>query len=186
MRKTIVLVLLFCLGTFGARAQSSVSKVKWYSIAEAVALQKKVPRKIVMDIYTDWCGWCKRMDTETFDHPVIAEYINTHYYAVKFNAETSDTIVIGNQKFINPGHGTRSTHQLAMALFQAQQVQPAYPSLAFFTENMQLIFVRQGYSDPTQMELLLNYVIAEKYKPTPLEEYQKTFVSRVKISEEKK
>ena len=33
----------------------------------------------MVDVYTDWCGWCKKMDKETFNHPVIAKYINENY-----------------------------------------------------------------------------------------------------------
>jgi thioredoxin-related protein len=176
--KKILYILLF-IGTSIYTANGQV-KAKWYTLNEALELQKTHPRKILIDIYTDWCGWCKKMDAETFNHPVISNYINQHFYPVKFNAEGSDSITFANHKFINEGKGSRSTHQFAMALFQAQNLQPAYPSIAYLDENLQLIRVWSGYWTAPQIELWLNYVVDEKYKPLPLEEYQKTFISKIK------
>ena len=63
------------------------TKIKWLTIEQAYALNQKEPRKMVIDVYTDWCGWCKVMDRETFSKPAIAEFVNKNYYAVKLNAE---------------------------------------------------------------------------------------------------
>ncbi|NJK95139.1 MAG: DUF255 domain-containing protein [Bacteroidales bacterium] len=86
--------MLICAMMIGAaQAQLKIpAKVKWYTIEQVVELQKKEPKKILIDVYTDWCGWCKKMDAETFDHPIIAEYINKYYYPVKFNAESKEPV----------------------------------------------------------------------------------------------
>ncbi|HMS53720.1 MAG TPA: DUF255 domain-containing protein, partial [Chitinophagales bacterium] len=67
-------------------------EVKWLTITEAEKAAKKKPKKIMIDVYTDWCGWCKKMDASTFKNPVVANYINQNYYAVKLNAERADSI----------------------------------------------------------------------------------------------
>lgn len=181
MRKLLFILALGWISIYAAEGQSMiVGKTKWYTLKEAFELQKKQPRKILIDVYTDWCGWCKKMDAETFSHPVIADYLNTHFYPVKFNAEGFDSIVFNGHLFVNEGKGQRSTHQFALALFQAQSLQPAYPSIAYFDENLQLIRVISGYWTAVQMEPWLNYVVDEKYKPLSLEDYAKTFVSKIK------
>jgi thioredoxin-related protein len=180
MKKLIFILCIVVCTQLLSTGQTSVEKVKWYTVKEAMDLQKTAPRKILIDIYTDWCGWCKKMDKETFSHPVIAAYLNKYFYPVKFNAETYDSITFGGHKFINEGKGTRSTHQFALALFQAQNLQPAYPSIAYLDEKLQLIRVWNGFWTAPQIEVWLNYVVEEKYKPLPLEEYQKTFVSKIK------
>ena len=86
MRNIILILLLI------AFSSSYAQKVKWYSFEEAVELNKTKPKKILVDVYTDWCGWCKKMDQNTFSHPVIAEYINKNFYAVKFDAESKEAI----------------------------------------------------------------------------------------------
>ena len=60
-----------------------------------------VKKKVFIDLYTNWCGWCKRMDLTTFSDPVIVNYIKNNYYTVKFDGETKDTIVFNNHQFIN-------------------------------------------------------------------------------------
>ena len=79
--------------TYYARFDSSIyytdTIIKWMSFEEAVAAQKKNPKKICMDIYATWCRWCKLSDSVLFKNREIAHFMNQNYYAVRFNAETS-------------------------------------------------------------------------------------------------
>ncbi|WP_158860348.1 thioredoxin family protein [Lunatibacter salilacus] len=83
MKKTVVLALLF-LQTFWLMAQD---KINWYSFEEVVKLTEENPKMILIDVYTDWCGWCKKMDKDTFTKKVVVDYVNDNFYAVKLNAE---------------------------------------------------------------------------------------------------
>jgi len=71
--------LLFALLIFVAintHAEDTKETIKWFTLEEAVKLQAETPRKIFIDVYTDWCGYCKKMDKETFSNPIIAKYLN--------------------------------------------------------------------------------------------------------------
>ena len=83
MKKITLSLILVIAMTFSAIAQ----QINWVTLEEAVALQKKEPKKIMMDVYTNWCGPCKMFDKNTFQNKDVADYVNEHYYAVKFNAE---------------------------------------------------------------------------------------------------
>ena len=174
--KSINIFVLITIACFQVSAQTA-EKVKWYTIEEALKLNATAPRKIIMDIYTDWCGWCKKMDAETFDHPVIARYINKNFYPVKFDAESSTPIKFGDQTFVNQGVGgaRKSTHQFATALGVS-----GYPAVAYFTGDLKLIGVVPGFLTAEQIEPLLHFIVQEKYQSISLEEYQKTFVSELK------
>lgn len=149
---------------------SQESKVKWYSFEEAVKLNEKEPRKIFIDVYTDWCGWCKKMDASTFSNPDIAKILNEKYYAVKFDAERSDTINFAGKEFINDGSGRRSPHQLAVALLQGKM---SYPSVAYMNEKNQLLTAVPGYYSAEQLKPVLMYFADDVFKSQSFQEYQK-------------
>ena len=172
MRNIILILLLI------AFSSSYAQKVKWYSFEEAVELNKTKPKKILIDVYTDWCGWCKKMDQNTFSHPVIAEYINKNFYAVKFDAESKEAIKFKEITYTNKGTGTRSTHELAVALLNGRM---SYPSIAYMDENNQLITAIPGYYDAQKIEPLLNFISKGLYKTgQSFQDYQLTFASTIK------
>jgi thiol:disulfide interchange protein len=73
---------------------AQAAKVNWMSLEEAVAAQQDEPRKIIMDVYTQWCGPCKMMMSRTFTNQQVIDYINGNYYAVKFDAESANPVEI--------------------------------------------------------------------------------------------
>jgi thioredoxin-related protein len=170
-------LMLFQIQLYGQPyAPKNNEIVHWYSLEEAEKLNKAAPKKIIIDVYTDWCGWCKKMDQSTFTHPVITRLLNQYFYAVKFNAETTDTIQFNGGKYINLVKGQRSTHPLALSLLNWH---PSYPSLVYLTERLEYLGAIPGYKTPEQLEVILNYIAQDKYKSTSLEDFQKTFESKI-------
>ena len=179
--KRIVLFLLIILPVNHAFAQTQNSyteNVKWYTIQEAEKLMKESPRPLFIDAYTDWCGWCKRMDQDTFTNSVIAEILNTKFYPVKFNAEGKESVTFLGQTFINDGKAGRA-HQLAVALLNGQL---SYPTVVFLTRDDDKLRVSPvpGYRAPKEMEPFLTFFADKAYKTTSWEAYQKSFVGKVK------
>lgn len=171
MKKIIGLVILLSVGFF-TEGLAQETKVKWHTFEEAVELNKKEQRKIFIDVYTDWCGWCKKMDATTFSNPNIAKILNEEYYAVKFDAETKDTISFAGKHFINEGTRSRSPHQLAVALLQGKM---SYPSVAYLNEQNQLLTSVPGYYTPDKLEPILMFFAEDAYKSQSFEEYSKKF-----------
>jgi thioredoxin-related protein len=154
-------------------ANVSTAKIKWLDFEEAVALNKKKPKKMFIDMFTDWCGWCKKMDGATFINPVVVEYMNQNYYAVKFNAERKDTVVYNGKKFVNPNPtGARATHDLAQELLSGRM---SYPSFIFLDENLDRITVVPGYRKAPEFETILHYIGENAYKTQKWEEFSASF-----------
>jgi len=97
-------------------------KINWLTIEEAQALAEENPKKVIMDVYTDWCGWCKKMDKTTFADENVVEYVNENFYAVKLKADSNDKVTFKGQEF--------SKGELARALRVT-----GYPTVVFFDEN---------------------------------------------------
>jgi thioredoxin-related protein len=167
--KKLIIILLLALPALLLSAQTAT--VKWHSIEEAVSLTKSNPRPIFVDTYTDWCGWCKKLDKDTFSHPVIAEILNTKYYAVKFDAEGKEPVTFQGRQFINDG-SLGKTHQLAYALLQGK---PSYPTVVFLTANSELITPLSGYKTPAQIEPILVYFAGTSWQKQSFEDFTKTF-----------
>lgn len=153
-------------------------QINWMSMEEAEQKALQQPKKIFVDIYTDWCGWCKRMDANTFSHPYIAQYINTHFYPVKLNAEQEDPIVFRGHEYVNENPGQRrSSHNFARALLQGRM---SYPSVAFFDEELNLITAIPGYRDPGGFEPVLVFFNEDIYLTQPdLNEFINNFEGNI-------
>ena len=122
---------------------SAQTAIEWLTWDEAVAKQKEEPRKLFVDIYTDWCGWCKKMDASTFVDPAITQAMNGSYYAVKLNAERKDTIDFNGHKFYNMNpEGKRGVHTLAASMLDNKMT---YPSFVIIDENFNRQFIITGY-----------------------------------------
>jgi thioredoxin-related protein len=144
--------------------------IKWITIDEALKQNKAKPKKIIIDVYTDWCGWCKRMDKDTYANSVIVKYINDNYYAVKFNAEQRGPVSFKNKIYNFQAQGGRGVHEFAYMLLNGQM---GYPSTAFINTDLQVIGAVSGYKDPDNMDILLRYIKEEKYKTgVTLQQYE--------------
>ena len=164
---TFLLVFIFAIS---ANAQ----EINWMTFEQAIAAQKKNPKKIMIDAYTKWCGPCKMLDRNTFHNPDLVAYVNKNYYAVKFNAEGNETInfkekIFGNPNFDPNKSGRNSSHQLA-GYYSVR----AYPTILFLDEKSDFIGPLVGYKTPKQLELFLKVFKNDDYKNIKTkEEFQK-------------
>lgn len=177
MKKLVIASLILLSLSFNAQSQEENSKVKWYSIEEALKLNEKTPKKIFIDVFTDWCGWCKTMDKNTFSNPLIAEYLNKYYYPVKFNAESKGDITYKGTVYKNRGIESRSPHDFAAALLRGKL---SYPSVVYLDEESRLLTSVPGYTTPADMEPILVFFAEDHYKTTKWEDFKTKFVSKIK------
>ena len=122
--------------------------INWLTIEEAQELAEKEPRKVFVDVYTDWCGWCKKMDKTTFADASVVEYANKHFYAVKLKADSENKVMF---------HGKEVTQaELARALRVS-----GYPTIVFFDESFKQFQPVSGFRQPDEFIKMLRQVNGE-------------------------
>jgi thioredoxin-related protein len=121
---------------------------------EAVAANANNPKMILVDVYTDWCGWCKKMDKDTFTDPRVVAHLKKNFYAVKLNAE--DT----KRRFPFMGK-TFSEAEMAVAM----RVN-SYPNFVVIEPGLQNLAQLPGYREPADFLAGLNELIEKAFKKT--------------------
>jgi thioredoxin-related protein len=153
-------------------AGADSTEIHWMTIQEAEAAMKKKPKKVWVDMYTGWCGWCKVMDKKTFSNPAVIRYINENFYAVKFDAETKQTI-----RFRGTDYGLSTdgrVNQLAAKLLNGQL---SYPSSILISENWEHAYLFAGYLNVAQTEEVLRYFNEVNYKTVSWQQHEAGFRS---------
>ena len=173
MKKILLVAALALLGINFTNAQE---KVKWYSFTEAVELNKAEPRMMVVDVFTDWCGWCKRMDANTFSDPVVAEYMNKHFYPVKLDGEEKKDITIGEHTYKFVDNGRRGYHELSAAILQGRM---SYPSIAYLDSKLQVVQIVPGYKNAAQFEAYLAFFNEKAYESQTFMQFYEGFEGKV-------
>ncbi|SEI86227.1 Protein of unknown function, DUF255 [Dyadobacter sp. SG02] len=149
--------------------------IQWLTIEEAYARIQKEPRKVLIDVYTDWCGWCKVMDRETFKDKAVTDYINKKYYAVKLDAEQKGTIKLGDKQFKYLEQGGRGINEIALALTNNQ---PSYPTTVFLDDKFNMIQPLPGYLKAKEFHQIITFFGEDYHKKQDFESYKaKTYSS---------
>lgn len=156
-------------------------EIKWMTMNEALAAQKKVPKKIFMDVYTTWCGPCKLLDKNTFSDKSVIKYVNDNFYAVKFNAEGTEEVFYLDFTYTNPNYQAERKGRNAQHLFAHALKINSYPNLVFFKDDGDLIQSIPGYRTPSELEIFLKMIASDDYLQITTADawvnYQKNFKS---------
>ncbi len=127
---------------------STKGGLQWTSIDDLEAVAKNSNKKVMIDMYTSWCGWCKVMDKNTFTDPEVIKYLNDNFHVVKFNAEQKQPVMFKGKKYEWVKGGRRGVNMLAHEMLNGRL---GYPSLVYLDENLNKIKVAPGYKKPDQL-----------------------------------
>jgi thioredoxin-related protein len=156
-----VIACTFLVPLMGQNKLAGQNKVRWYSWQEAMAKYEKTPRKLLIDVITDKCTFCKKMDANTFNNDKIAKYINENFYAIRFNAEDKADITFKGQtySFIKTFNG--GYHELAADILDGNL---QFPSAVFLNESLAHLHTIVGYQEPSTFSMVINYYGEDFYK----------------------
>ncbi|NBC24566.1 MAG: DUF255 domain-containing protein [Bacteroidetes bacterium] len=169
------ILLLFLFYFLVIVSHVNAQKVEWMSFEQALEAQKIEKKKIFVDLYTDWCSWCKRMDKTTMKDPEIIHYLNSTFYPVKFNAEQKTEIKFKGKTYkLVERNGKRDYHELAAHISRNQL---SYPTFIFLNEKAEVIQPVKGYQDVNTFKTIMTYIGDDHFKKTPWSQYTQSFSS---------
>lgn len=156
----VVFAAAVCISLFISHCPAGGAKqnLEWKKFEAALAEAGKMNKKVLVDVYTDWCGWCKKMDASTYADAGIASYLNKNYVVVKLNAESASKLVY---------RGTEYTERDFASTFGVS----GYPSTIFLTAQGEPITIYPGFADPVKFQKVLSFIGENYYQKMKFEEY---------------
>lgn len=166
MKSLIGFIAIFFV--FSTTSFGQTNKINWISLEEAFAKIQTSPKKVIVDVYTDWCGWCKVMDQKTFTDAKVVDYVNKNYYAVKLNAESKKDIKLGETVY--KFDAANRANQAAIALLQGKM---SYPSIVYLDEKFNMIQPIPGYMEAKDFHQIITFIGGNHHTKEQFEAYKK-------------
>ena len=132
-------------------AAPQTEAVEWLEYGAALERAKKEKKHVLIDFYTDWCGWCKVMDRKTYAHPGVAAYLNEHFVLAKVNAESPKRFKVGDD--------TKSGVEVAR-----EYSINSFPITWFLRPDGTRINQLPGYRAPEEFQRVLEYIHERQYE----------------------
>lgn len=169
-------ILLLCtlLGVF---ATAAAQQINWTHIEKLPQNNNKL---YIVDFYTSWCGYCKKMDRETFTNPTVVKIINKYYTPVKFDAEGNSTFMWHGVKYTptpTPPGSRPSVHMFAKSVLGKQI---GFPSFGFFKSDQSPLTIVQGYQTANDFIMILWYFASGDNQKYSFERYRAIFDKEIR------
>lgn len=134
------------------------TELKWTDMETAIKNAADQDKPVMVDVYTDWCGWCKKMDKEVFNNPDVSESLSKLFMLAKVNGESREKITYKDKKTdgvgIAQGFGIRG-----------------YPSLIFLDAKGDLLTLIPGYVDAEKFLPIVKFLGDKHYETMEWEAY---------------
>jgi len=174
MGKGTIFICAFTILTVSLAAQNNSSAISWYSWNEGISKASKESRKVMIYIYTSSCGWCKKMESETFSKSQAAQMVKAEFVAVKLNAQEDTDLEYKGKTYRMTNAGPRSYHALAAEMLEGRM---SFPSIVFFDEKQNLLQSITGFKSLEEFLPIATYYGKDYYKNLPWSSFQKKYTA---------
>ena len=134
------------------KVEGDAVAIEWLDFETAIDRNKVEKKFIFIDMYTEWCTWCKKMDGSTFKDPSVINYIDQNFYAVKLNPETATAIAYKEVLYEQKLYNGKKMNELAVNLMDSKL---SFPSFVILNKREVKRGVIAGYQNSNQLLLAL-------------------------------
>ena len=174
MAKNMQLILIACLFILCSAKVNKPThdKPNWMKMDELNGRMRSASKPVIIDLYTNWCYWCKVMDKKTYTSSKVISYINDHFYPVKLDAETKDVVQWNNKEY-----HFNENYKINDFTMYVTSGQPGFPTTVIFADEHSEPVAIQGFLDPKEIEPVLKYFGDGAYKKQTFTEFKSDFKS---------
>jgi thioredoxin-related protein len=160
MKKYILPTLLTIIIGFTSLHAGDKAEIKWRKFDAGLTEAKKSNKKVFIDVYTDWCKWCKKLDAEVYTDKNVVDYINKYYIPVKMNGESGENVKFKDKSY------TEATLSQAFGV-------SGFPTLIFLASNGDPIEKIGSFLPSDQFLQVAEFIGEDHYKKTKWEDFVK-------------
>lgn len=160
LKYIIILILIILLGVY-AFYQFDEKSIKWNNFQDGLKLAKLENKKVLINVYTDWCKWCKKMESEVFPNAEVLKYVDEKFVSIKFNGESSNEITYKGKSY---------SHSEFVAAFGID----GFPATIFLTSEGEPITVLPGYHNADEYLKILKFIGDDIYQKMSFDKYLKS------------
>ena len=158
MKRIFNFALIITIITFLTIQYTDAKDPQWKSFNKGLDLAKKSGKKVLVDVYTDWCGWCKKMDSSTYSDAKVKEYLKKNFIIVKLNAEGNEQLSYSGQSITPP------------EFTQGMGIN-GYPATLFLQSDGKPITVLPGYAEADMFLHVLSFIGEDHYQTKKFADY---------------
>jgi thioredoxin-related protein len=170
-------------------------EVKWHRFDEAIVAARSAGKHIMVDVYTDWCGWCKKLDKETYADFAVREVLAESYVSVKVKGDSGKRLKVqghavsdGGQtrlQFVRTDEPVTTEKQLTKSIWQATGSRGGFPTIAFLTPEGQLLTGFGGFVDAARFHDMINFIKDDLYEVMSYQDYLESLKKADEAAQEK-
>jgi len=157
---SLILIVSYYLLNANGSSYNINDDSKGKSFEEILKLAQKDKKKVVIQVYADWCSWCKKMEKETFPDAFVQKELKRNYYMYRLNGESNETIEYDGRKW------TKAELTKAFGI-------RGFPSTIFLNFNSKPITVLPGYVDAKTFAQILQFIGDDLYTKMTFDEFMK-------------
>jgi thioredoxin-related protein len=145
MKRALFLLVAASLTLHFAAVPARAADALWRDWNSGLREAGSSSRPVIVDVYTDWCGWCKRMDRDVYARKEVRDYLTKKFVAIRLDAEGSEAAQYEGKSF---------TSRSLAARFRVT----GYPTTIFLTPGGAHLANVPGYIPAERFVLLLHYI----------------------------
>jgi thioredoxin-related protein len=145
VRALVFAAILAAAASLLAPGKGQAGDVQWTRWDAGLKTAAERNRPVLVDVYTDWCGWCRRMDHDVYSRDDVRRYLSQHFVMVRLNAESPTAASYEDHRYTESGLAAR---------FRVS----GYPTTIFLKPNGEHLVNVPGYVPADRFLLLLQYI----------------------------